>query len=154
MSAAAGGIELACPRCGASNRIPHDKRHLRARCGRCRAPLPVAPGTPLTVTDSTFQQDVLEAPLPVLVDCWAAWCAPCRALAPVIDALAGSYAGRARIAKLDVDGNPRTAARYDVQGIPTLLFFHRGRLAGRLTGVQPRSLIEQELDAMVHEAGG
>lgn len=145
------GVLWQCASCGATNRVPVDKARLRARCGRCRTPLDPPGGKPLAVTDVTFRHDVLEAPVPVLVDCWAPWCGPCRALGPVIDAVAVAYAGRVRVAKLNVDDSPVAAAQYGIQGIPTLLFIKQGQLVGRLVGVQPRAAIEARLDAMLQE---
>ena len=101
------------------------------------------------MTEASFEEDVLRAPIPVLLDCWAPWCGPCRTLAPVIDALAGAYAGRVRVAKLNVDDHSTVAARYGVQGIPTLLVFDDGQLRDRLVGVQPRAILEARLDALL-----
>jgi len=140
-------IQARCDVCGAINRIPPDKRDLRARCGHCHASLDTAPAGPRIVTDASFEEDVLRSPVPVLLDCWAPWCGPCRTLAPVIDTLARSYAGRVRAGKLNVDENPGVAARYAVQGIPTLLLFEGGHLQDRLVGVQPRAVLEARLDA-------
>ena len=147
-------IQIRCGACGALNRIPPDKSHLPARCGRCRAPLPAEPTAPIVVTDTSFEEDVLGAPMPVLVDCWAPWCGPCRTLAPVIDALARSYAGRVRVAKLNVDDNPAVAGRYAVQSIPTLLLFENGHLRDRLVGLQPRAALEARLDSVLARSGG
>ena len=109
-------------------------------------PLAFEPADPRVVTDISFEDDVLRSPLPVLLDCWAPWCGPCRALAPVIYALARAYAGRVRVAKLNVDDNPGIAARYAVQGIPTLLLFD---IRDRLVGAQPRAVLEARLDAVL-----
>jgi thioredoxin len=141
--------EIQCRACGATNRIPPDKAHRAARCGRCHASLALEPTVPRIVTDASFELEVLRSSLPVLLDCWASWCGPCRALAPVIDALASAYAGRARVAKLNVDDNPGVAARYAVQGIPTLLIFEGGQLRDRLVGAQPRAVLEARLDAVL-----
>lgn len=108
--------------------------------------------TVTTVTDVTFARAVLEAPIPVLVDCWAPWCGPCRTLGPVIDAIAQAYASRAQVAKLNVDDNPATAARYGIQGIPMLLLFHQGQLMDRLVGAHPRPVIEARLEAVLGAA--
>src|SRR5439155_4103045 len=92
---------------------------------------------PIAVTDASFTAEVERSPLPVLVDAWAAWCGPCRMIAPVIDQLAGEMAGRLRVAKLNVDENPATAARFSLQSIPTLLVFRGGRAVERVVAVQP-----------------
>jgi thioredoxin 2 len=136
--------ELRCPSCGAVNRIPEARAGEPARCGKCRAPLPTT-ATPLAVTDATFERAVLGAGMPVLLDCWADWCGPCRMLAPTIDGLARDYAGRVLVAKLDVDANPATAQRFDVRSIPTLLVFRDGRLVNRLVGVQSRGALDSAL---------
>ena len=141
--------EVQCHACGATNRIPPDKAHRAARCGRCHAPLAVEPGVPRIVTDASFERDVLRSALPVLLDCWAPWCGPCRTLAPVIDAVASEYAGLVRVAKLNVDDNPGVATRYAVQGIPTLLIFEDGQVRDRLVGVLPRAALEARLDSVL-----
>lgn len=137
-------LEIRCPTCGAVNRIPAERAGRPARCGKCKSPLATAVA-PVTVTDANFTTIVLEATTPVLLDCWAEWCGPCHMLAPTIDALARDYAGRVLVGKLDVDANPRTAARYEVRGIPTLLIVAQGQVVDRLVGVQPRQAIEARL---------
>jgi thioredoxin 2 len=106
------------------------------------------------VTDASFEEDVLRAPIPVLLDCWAPWCGPCRTLAPVIDALARAYAGRVRVAKLNVDENPGVASRYAIQSIPTLLLLDRGHLRDRLVGAQPHAALEARLEALLARPTG
>lgn len=101
---------------------------------------------PLVVSDDDFDRLVLGASGPVLVDFWAAWCGPCRMLAPTIERLARALAGRVRVAKLDVDANPVTAQRYGVQGIPTLIIFKNGQEVDRLVGVQPERVILERLE--------
>jgi thioredoxin 1 len=103
------------------------------------------PDHPLEVTDADFERVVLGASLPVLVDCWAAWCGPCRMVAPAVEALAREFAGRALVAKLDVDANPATARRYGVQSIPTLLYFLNGQEVDRVVGAQPIEVLRQRL---------
>jgi thioredoxin 2 len=140
---------VACPACGATNRVPGDKvaQGLAPVCGKCKTPLPV--GRPQPVTDASFAQDVERSPLPVLMDAWAPWCGPCHAIAPVIDQLATELAGRVRVVKLNVDENPRTAARFDLRSIPTLLVLKSGREIDRLVGVQPKQEITRRLEQAI-----
>jgi thioredoxin 1 len=104
-------------------------------------------GHPITVTDADFDQVVLKGKKPVLVDFWAAWCGPCRMVAPVVEELAQEFAGRVLVAKLDVDANPATAGRYAVQSIPTLILFRRGEEIDRVLGAQPAHVLRQRLEA-------
>jgi thioredoxin 2 len=141
--------EMRCPACGAINRVPETRVGEPARCGKCKAPLTAASTKPVAVTDAEFERTVLGSPIPVLLDCWADWCGPCHMLAPTIDALARDYAGRVLVAKLDVDANPDTANRFQIQGIPTLLVFKDGKLVDRVTGVQPRGAIDARLQPLL-----
>ena len=137
-----------CPRCGAVNRVPLApvREGRDPVCGKCKTPLPVDTGRPVTVTDATFAAEVERSPLPVLVDLWAPWCGPCHVVAPVLDQIAAEMAGRVRVAKLNVDDNPRTAARFAVQGIPTLLVIKGGQEVDRIVGVQPKPEIVRRLE--------
>ena len=94
------------------------------------------------VTDSNFQEEVLDANVPVLVDFWAAWCGPCRMIAPTVEALAGEYAGKAKVAKVNVDENQTTPTQYNVRGIPTLLLFKGGKVQEQIVGAASRDAIE------------
>jgi thioredoxin 2 len=143
-----------CTRCQAKNRI--DERAASTQqpvCGRCGAPLEVASrdnsangGKPRTVTDTSFARDVLGAgPTPILVDCWAPWCGPCRMIAPVLDELAAEANGRYEIAKLNVDENPETSGRYGIRSIPTMLIFKNGELIDTLVGALPKQAIASRL---------
>ncbi|MCG5056225.1 MAG: thioredoxin [Myxococcales bacterium] len=96
----------------------------------------------IEVTDDNFESDVLGSDKPVLVDFWAAWCAPCRAIAPHIDALADQYAGQVRVGKCDIDANPNVPSQFEVQSIPTLLMFKGGQVIGQLVGAVPRPKLE------------
>lgn len=101
------------------------------------------------VSTQTWEQEVLNSAQPVLVDFWATWCAPCRALAPTIDALATQFAGKVKVAKLDVDDNPDVAARFGVQSIPTLLVFKGGRVVEQRIGALPKAELERILNGLV-----
>ena len=101
---------------------------------------------PAAVTDSSFDTDVLQSDLPVLVDFWAVWCAPCRMIAPVVEELADSYAGKVKVAKLNVDDHGDVATRYNVRGIPTLLLFHGGEVQDQMVGAGSRDSIVGMLD--------
>jgi thioredoxin len=144
---------VACAKCGTKNRVdPRSAAEQIARCGKCGTPLDVgkaeqttAETKPLVVTDSTFQREVLESNGTVLLDCWAPWCGPCRMVGPIMDQLAAESKGRYRVAKLNVDENPRTAAQFQIQSIPTMLIFKNGKLVDRLIGAQPKSAIEARL---------
>lgn len=142
---------ITCPGCGTKNRIPEDRLKDRPICGKCRSPLPVAamPDHPVNVTDGSFANEVLSYPGIVLVDCWAPWCGPCRMVAPVLDHLAAEYAGRIKVAKLNVDENPGIASRYETRSIPTMLFFKGGQLVNRLVGALPKHQIEEHIRSLL-----
>jgi thioredoxin 1 len=95
------------------------------------------------ISDSTFQQDVLQAPGPVLVDFWAEWCGPCKMIAPYLDEIATGLQGKVTVAKLNIDENPQTPTKYGVRGIPTLIMFKGGQVAGIKIGALPKSKLEE-----------
>jgi thioredoxin len=109
----------------------------------------VTSGHPVAVTDADFDQVVLGAGVPALVDFWAAWCSPCRMVAPIVERLAAEYSGRVLLAKLDVDANPATAQRYGTMSIPTLIFFKGGREVDRLVGAHPEATLRARLEALL-----
>lgn len=139
---------VGCSNCGAKNRIDESRLASKeAICGRCGQTL-TAPqdSKPVIITDQTFEREVLQSTgSPVLVDCWAPWCGPCRAIAPVLDQLAAESAGNYRVAKLNVDENPQTASSYQISSIPTMLIFKDGNLIDRLVGAQPKQAIAERL---------
>jgi thioredoxin 1 len=100
---------------------------------------------PTHVTDDSFQTEVINSDIPVVVDFWAAWCGPCRMIAPIIEDLAGEYEGKAKMCKLDVDNNQQTAIQYGIRSIPTLLIFNRGQLVDTIVGAVPKQHITDKL---------
>ena len=144
---------VSCAECGARNRVDEGEAAERqAVCGNCGTSLGLAAGareagTPVVVTDASFEGDVLRAAAtrPVLVDFWAEWCGPCLALAPTLNQLAAEAQGRYLIAKLNVDENQETAARYSIRSIPAMLIFKDGQLVETLVGNQPKQVIAAKL---------
>jgi len=144
---------VVCKNCGTKNRIdPRQAESKQPTCGQCGNKLEITSAgvdtsKPLYVTDSTFSRDVLGAPkdLPVLLDCWAPWCGPCRAVAPALEQLAAESGGKYLIAKLNVDDNPQVARQFHIQSIPTLLIFRNGQVVERIIGAQPKQSIAAKL---------
>jgi thioredoxin 1 len=99
----------------------------------------------IEITDANFEAEILKASTPALLDFWAPWCGPCRAITPYVEQLAGEYRGRVKVGKLNVDENPHVAQRYDVRSIPTLLVFKAGSVVGQLVGSAAKSKIEDQI---------
>src|SRR5215472_10785094 len=147
-------VVIFCHKCGVKNRVDRERAENRqAKCGRCGNQLEpknvvseAETQKPLFISDATFEREVLQVlDLPVLVDCWAPWCQPCRMIAGFLDQLAAESKGRYVIAKLNVDDNPRVARQFQVQSIPTLLIFKNGALVDRMVGAQPKQTIAARL---------
>lgn len=157
---------VTCEKCGAKNRVDERVTIVGKEpvCGRCGAKLPPDGGArqassgggqktaeseskPKTVTDSTFKRDVLEesSARPVLLDCWAEWCGPCRMIAPALEQLASESAGLYRVAKLNVDENPQTANELGIQSIPTLFIYKNGQQVERIVGAQPKQVLASRI---------
>ncbi len=144
-------VVIACRECGTKNRVPEDRLKDNPVCGKCHAALAaenVYDG-PVDITDQTFHREVIDFSGPVLVDCWAPWCGPCKSIAPVLDQLAKEYAGRIKIAKLNVDQNQVTASQYAVQSIPTMLLFKNGVRVNSLVGALPKNEIEKQIQTII-----
>jgi thioredoxin 1 len=103
----------------------------------------------LEVSDATFDSEVLQSEQPVLVDFWAVWCGPCKMIGPIVDQVAESYAGRLKVAKVNVDQNGATPGRYGIRGIPALLFFKGGKVADQIVGYVPREVIEEKVNRLI-----
>ena len=139
---------LVCKGCGTTNRVPVVRAGRLIRCGKCKMLFPTegsGNGKAVEVTDESFEREVLRSRIPVLIDCWAPWCGPCRYLAPTIDQLAKKYAGRVKVAKLNTDENPKVTSNYGVLSIPTLLIFKDGKQVDRMVGTIPKGEIEKRL---------
>lgn len=103
----------------------------------------------LEVSDATFEQEVLRSEQPVMVDFWAVWCGPCKAIGPIVDSIATSYAGKLKVAKVNVDENGATPSRFGIRGIPALLFFKGGKVADQIVGYVPQNVIEEKLQRLL-----
>ena len=144
-------IIIKCTNCGAKNRIAKIRINDKPVCGRCHSSLPEAGvfDRPVIVSDKTFNHEIVSATVPVLLDCWAPWCGPCRTIGPIIDQLAKDFAGNVKFAKLNVDENPATSAKYNIMSIPTMLLFKDGKMVNSLVGALPKAEIENHLRSLI-----
>jgi len=145
-------VNIRCSACGTKNRIPSGKSGKTAKCGKCSALLDTSDlfsEKPLVVTDNNFSEKVLKSPIPVLLDCWAPWCGPCKMIGPVMDEIAKEYSGRVRICKLNVDENPLTSAKFNIASIPTMLIFDRAQLKDTLVGALPKQQIINKISGFL-----
>jgi len=133
-----------CAHCGTKNRIPSDKVRANPNCGKCKQP--IFPAVPVAADDAGFRREVEDCPLPVLVDFWAPWCGPCKMLAPELDRVAYLRTGRLKVVKMNVDENPRTASRFGVRSVPTLILFRGPLTVETLTGAMGAEAILQRID--------
>lgn len=105
--------------------------------------------SPVAVSDATFEEEVVNSEIPVLVDFWADWCAPCKMIAPIVEELAGEFDGKVKVAKLDVDSNPKVATTYGIRGIPTLLIFIGGSPVDQVVGAVPKTVLKKRLETAI-----
>jgi thioredoxin 2 len=136
---------VACPFCGTLNRVDMARVDDRPKCGHCSRPILL--DRPIAVSDETFERITSDTTVPVLVDFYADWCGPCKAMAPVLDDLAHKHRGQVLVVKLDTDKNPGTGMRFGIRGIPTLILFRQGKEVGRRVGAVPPAEIETLLNA-------
>jgi thioredoxin 2 len=139
MSTPAPSTHIACPHCGATNRVPSARLADDPVCGRCGSP--VLDGQPLVLTDDSFDAYVAATALPVVVDFWAPWCGPCRSMAPQFEQAGRQLKGQAVLVKVNSDENPRLAARFGIRSIPTLVKLQGGQVRGQLSGAVPASQV-------------
>lgn len=132
---------VACPFCATLNRVDLGRIADRPKCGQCARPILL--DRPIAVTDATLDGVLAGTDVPVVMDCYADWCGPCKIMAPILDDFAHDRQGEVLVTKLDTDRNPATARRFDVRAIPTLLVFRNGREVGRQAGVIPREGLDR-----------
>lgn len=143
-------VVVRCRQCGTKNRLAASRMDEGPKCGKCGSPLPDTRfDGPVDITDASFESEVIKAPVPVVVDCWAPWCGPCKTMGPVLDKLASEYRGRVKIVKLNVDENQGTASRFSIMSIPTLLFVKDGQVVDTATGALPKQQISGRIDQML-----
>jgi thioredoxin 2 len=135
-----------CPSCGKRNRIPAEHLADRGRCGSCKGELPPA-SRPIEVDAAQFTEITKNARVPVLVDFWAAWCAPCRLAAPEVERTAAEMAGRALVLKVDTEAHPQIAQQYGVQGIPNFVVLKSGLILSQRAGLAPSAQMKSWLEA-------
>jgi thioredoxin 2 len=147
INAGAERVEYPCAACGTINRIPRARVTDDPKCGRCGQK--VFPRRPVTATDANWKAEVEGSPIPVLVDFWAPWCGPCRAIAPVLEQVAAERGGKLKVVKLNVDENPQTAARFGVRSIPTMIVFRGPLVADQIVGAMPKAQLDARLSRIV-----
>ena len=149
MTLDATGVLLKCPSCGTTNRMKFASLERATKCGKCQAALPL-PSEPIDVPSAEiFDAAASASSIPLVVDFWAAWCGPCRMVAPEVKKAAGNLAGRALVLKVDTDANQELAGRFNIRSIPTIAVFANGREVNRLSGARPAAAIEALVPQLV-----
>ena len=143
-------LVVACPADGTLNRVARAKLGADPKCGKCGRPL--FQGKPVDLDAASFDRHVLKSDLPVVIDFWAAWCGPCRMMGPNFEAAAARLEPRVRMAKLDTEAQRAIAARYGIQGIPTMIMLRKGREIARTSGAMPTSAIVQWVEQALPRA--
>jgi thioredoxin 2 len=141
VKAASETVQVVCPHCDATNRLPAERDARAAKCGRCKSQL--FTGHPVAMTTDRFKKHLTSSDVPLIVDFWASWCGPCRAMAPVFDKAAETLEPKARFIKIDVDAEPALAQQFNVRGIPALFLFKDGKVAEHHAGLADIHLLNR-----------
>ncbi|MFQ3230282.1 MAG: thioredoxin 2 [Reinekea sp.] len=136
-------VNITCPKCNATNRLPNDRLADKPKCGKCKTP--IFNGKPIELSSANVAAVINHNEIPVLVDCWAPWCGPCKSFAPIFEQAAAELEPKLRLAKLNTEKNQQIAARWKIQSIPTLILFKNGKESTRVSGAMPLNQLKKWL---------